>query len=120
MSGSPAVEALYEALEEINALERLQPEISGSSRLISRSSRALGRAAVVLLCSHFERYLYAINEAAVSYLNTHDTYGDKVPESIRLVHSRQSVDALAQTSWENRQTALSEFMKHEGWEIPSE
>jgi hypothetical protein len=44
-----------------------------------RLARAVGRGQIVLLCSHFERYIYAINEELVAFLNTNQVQGNRLP-----------------------------------------
>jgi hypothetical protein len=70
---------------------------------------------VVLLSSHFERYIYAVNEEAAARVNAVSPRGTDLPEPLRLVHSRLAVDSLAQTGWENRTGALEAFVRSDGW-----
>lgn len=72
-------------------------------------ARAIGRAEVVLLCSHFERYLYALNEESVAHLLSFAIDADRLSEELRLVHSRDLVDELSQVQWNKRADKLREF-----------
>ena len=64
---SEALRAFKTALGEILDLRSVaRPSLAWSSL---RLARAAGRAQAVLLSAHFERYLYAINEEAIEFLN---------------------------------------------------
>lgn len=64
------------------------------------------RACVVLLCSHYERYIYALNESAVDFLNQAQIKSTNVPLSLRLLQVRSAVDRLAETEWNRRESQL--------------
>lgn len=113
---SAALSALVAALVEVAELEEashpsLGPTDPGSLRL----ARAVGRGQIVLLSSHFERYIYAINEEAIAAVNTYNRLGDAIPDKIRLLHSASPVDDLAKTGWENRNQQLRAFVSQEAW-----
>jgi hypothetical protein len=78
-------------------------------------ARAVGRGQIVLLSSHFERYIYSLNEELLTFLNAHRLPGDKIPEKVRLQHSMTPIDELAKTSWENRGQNLQTFIADEAW-----
>jgi hypothetical protein len=80
-----------------------------------RLERALGRARVVLLSSHVERYVHAVNEEAVTYLNGRQIAGSSLPVSVRLMHSRQPLEDAAATVWQNREPKLATLVAEEGW-----
>lgn len=80
-----------------------------------RTARAVGRAQVVLLSSHFERYLYTVNEEAVAFLNTKRLASSVLPNSLKLLHSRYPIDDLCETGWENRSQKLATFVAEDGW-----
>jgi len=113
---SQAFQSLTEALAEI-------PELSGIGTLLARADRAqalrrlrvIGRGQVVLLSSHFERYIYAVNEEAVAALNVGAIASVRVPGQIKLLHSSQPVDDLALTQWNNRSDSLVRFAETDGW-----
>lgn len=75
--------------------------------------RALGRAGVVLLSSHFERYLYALNEEAVAFIVSQSVQARLIPEEIRLLHAKLPVDTLAQTAWDRRGDQLRVLSQRE-------
>jgi hypothetical protein len=78
------------------------------------AAKAHGRACVVLLSSHLDQYLYAVNEEAVAWLNGQACHLDKFPAEFLLQHTRRPVDALAHQSWEKRGKALSNFIASQG------
>jgi hypothetical protein len=69
----------------------------------------------VLLSSHFERYVYAVNEEAIGFLNLKRIPGAVLSQDLRLLHSRQPIDELAATAWERRDTKLRDFVSHDAW-----
>jgi hypothetical protein len=69
---------------------------------------------VVLLNSHLERYIHAVNEEAVDWLNSHRCGLDRFHEDFLLTHSRGAVDELANKSWEKRGIALRDFITTHG------
>jgi hypothetical protein len=78
-------------------------------------ARAVGRGQIVLLSSHFERYIYAINEELVTFLNLQNMHGERLPKIVRLQHSMVPIDDLGKTSWEHRDEKLKLFVSQEGW-----
>jgi hypothetical protein len=67
--------------------------------------------------SHYERYIYALNEEAVDAVNASGIFRTVIPERLRLYHSRPAVEALAETAWESprRAAALEAFVRNESW-----
>jgi hypothetical protein len=112
---SAAFRAFQHAVGEINDLERADPTPLGQQPADPTIARVVGRATVVLLSSHFERYLYAVNEEATRHLATFVTRGDEVPEMLRLLHARPALEALLETSWEKRGAKLCDFITTDGW-----
>ncbi|WP_407193661.1 HEPN domain-containing protein [Bradyrhizobium sp. STM 3566] len=80
-----------------------------------RLARAVGRGQAVLLSSHFERYIYSLNEELVAFLNRQNLSGARFPNSIRLQHSMMPIDELGRTGWENRAPKLTDFVSSESW-----
>jgi len=115
MSESRALVALFGALREVEDLEAASPTKTGGSPVKPAVTRAVGRAGIVLLTSHFERYFYAVNEEAVSYLSVNVIDGTTLPDEIRLVHTKIPIDELAITGWERRKEKLAEFILSDGW-----
>ena len=64
---SVAVQALTDAVKEVDELLGA-PAKGGSMQQRLALTRVAGRAGVVLLAGHFERYFYAVNEEAVAFL----------------------------------------------------
>jgi hypothetical protein len=113
---SPPLQAFLSALTEVRELgaashPTLGPEAPQSLSL----ARALGRGQIVLLSSHFERYIYALNEEVVSHVNRHYIAGERIPETVRLQHSMTPVEELGRTSWEHRTNQLQTFILQDGW-----
>lgn len=112
---SSALNAFLDAVHEVVELQQADPTPLGDAPISPETTRVIGRASVVLLSSHFERYVYAVNEEATGALNNSGVAGDALPEFVRLLHSRPSVDALLATSWEGRSDQLATFVESEGW-----
>jgi hypothetical protein len=78
-------------------------------------ARAIGRGQIVLLSSHFERYIYSLNEELVGVLNENEIPSERLPELFRLQHAAGPVDDLARTGSERRGKKLQEFASNEAW-----
>jgi hypothetical protein len=113
---SNALSALVVGLAEIEALQRANPSPEkGSGLKRPEVVRAIGRSEVVLLSSHFERYLYAVNQEAVDALCSSDSISDVLPERLKLEHSRHPIEEIISKSWERRASILTQYSAHEGW-----
>jgi len=113
---SQAYNSLVEALTEVSELSGVAGDSVKANQATSlRTLRVAGRSQVVLLSSHFERYIYSVNEEAVSALNASQVGFSRVPEQIRLLHAAQSLDDLALTQWANRAAALQKFIDSDAW-----
>lgn len=111
---SSALVGLLSGLAEITALQRANPspqQGSGLSR--PEVARAIGRSEIVLLSSHFERFLYALNEEAVDSICRAAIISDSLPELLRLEHSRHAIDSIFATAWEKRGPALVRYSADE-------
>jgi hypothetical protein len=113
--GSAAHTALIAAVAEVEELRAAYP--TGQDILAANNAlaRALGRSATVLLCSHFERYLYTVNEEATGFINHCGLHGDSLPNGLRLVHSRHGFDQIVEVGWENRTAHLHDLMQSDAW-----
>ncbi len=111
---SLALVALLEAISEIGDLYVGRPTVSASPAVLKKL-RATGRAQTVLLSSHFERYFYAVNEEAVTHLNVNAVSSAALPNSLKLLHSKDPVNDVADTDWERRDAKLVAFLTAEGW-----
>ena len=80
-----------------------------------RTARAVGRAQVVLLSSHFERYLYSVNEEAIAFVNAKQLASSVLSDSLKLLHSKYPIDDISATGWENRSQKLVGFIAEDGW-----
>lgn len=81
-----------------------------SHGLEADATKAHGRACVVLLSSHYERYFHSVNEEAIDWLNAQSLQLDALPIKFLLQHSKVPVDELAQTDWQNREVKLRAFI----------
>ena len=112
---SSALDELFDGLEEVGDLQRANPTPRGGMPERPRVVRAINRSSVVLLYSHFERYIRTVNEEAVEKVNSSSVLGNVLPERMRLRHSQVVVDRLFATQWDNRSRQLSSFVKHDAW-----
>lgn len=111
---SKALDGLLSGLDEIDAMQRANPSPQEGGGLTKPSVvRALGRAEVVLLSGHFERYLYALNEEAVALVLANAVQARSVPEEVRLLHIKAPIESLAQMNWERRADQLRVFSRAE-------
>ena len=111
---SVAFHALTEAISEIDELLGAPAKGDSIQQRLARA-RVTGRAGVVLLVSHFERYFYAVNEEAVAFLAQKRVPSERIPETLRLLHSSDAVERLVETGWPNRAAQLTKFVEAEGW-----
>jgi len=114
---SDALNALNLALSEVALLQKINPTPTGKGPKQPDVTRAIGRASVVLLSSHLERYIRNVNEEAVGLVNAASIYGVQLPKPMRLLHSKTSVESLAETTWDKdpRALKLSHFAETEAW-----
>jgi hypothetical protein len=107
--------ALQLALDEVRTLLAADPTPTGRLSHDPATARVVGRACVVLLTSHLERYVRACNEEAIDFVNALGLQGNLLPQEARLLHSRRMIDELSQTQWPNRADKLTAFVQAEGW-----
>lgn len=113
---SQSLQALQIALDEVTELGKAShPTLGRNAPESLRLARAVGRGQVVLLSSHFERYIYSLNEELVGFLNSQNLTGDRIPDRIRLLHSMGPIDELGRTGWEGRGPKLIQFVSSEAW-----
>lgn len=112
---SGALDALRVALQEITDLGRYQGLAAQPTPALLRRARAVGRARIVLLSSHFERYFYAVNEEAVLFINGANVAAIRLAPRLKLLHSSLPIDDLARMGWDNREQHLMEFLTSDGW-----
>jgi hypothetical protein len=117
---SRALDELSQALEEIEALQRANPSpAQGGGLTRPQVTRAIGRAETVLLASHFERFVYSlIGEAAETVVNR-EIPARRLPEELRLQHSRGVIDRIAMTQWDRRAQGLRSYSL-ENWQLWSD
>lgn len=112
---SAALSALQSALKEVSDLRRADRSNVAASPSTLRLARAVARAQVVLMSSHFERYFYSMNEEAIGFLNATGVPARQLPVPVRLLHSKQPIDDLAEIAWERRESKLGEFVASDAW-----
>ncbi|MCA0323840.1 MAG: hypothetical protein LCH60_15015 [Actinobacteria bacterium] len=117
--------ALLDLVGGIDEVRALRTHFPVPSRGLPTGDKALavkahGRACVVLLTSHLERYIYAVNEEAIEWVNSSSCDLSRFPEVFLLQHSQRAVDELAARNWENRAAPLREFVSMYGalWTPP--
>lgn len=110
---SSALQSLDAALAEVDVLEAANPSPTGRRPRNPQLTRVIGRACVVLLSSHFERYLYAVNEEAVGAILSARVPAERIPIEVRLRHSRQPIDELATMQWAQRRGGLEALVADE-------
>jgi RiboL-PSP-HEPN len=110
---STALQELELGLQEVLALRQHPPRLFGGARsnpAMLRATIAHRRACVVLLCSHYERYLYALNDLVVDYLNQCALPSSDIPIKIRLLQARRPIDEMSRMHWDNREQELISFI----------
>ena len=112
---SGALLNLLSGIEEVRYLQSANPTPDGGLSARSSVVRAINRSSVVLLTSHLERYLRALNEEATDAVNAVAIQGTTLPEALRLQHSRAAVDLMVETQWRNRSGQLESFISRDGW-----
>lgn len=112
---SSSLVALILGLAEVRDLLAADPTQPGRISTQPTTSRVIGRAAVVLLSSHFERYVHSANDEAVAIVNAGAPAGSVLPLPLRLQHSRAAVETLAATAWTNRGPHLEALVLNEAW-----
>jgi hypothetical protein len=112
---SASFTALSAAVPEVFDLRRAERNRAVVAPSVLQRARAIGRAQVVLLSSHFERYFYAVNEEAISYLNGRGVGSAVLNLNLKLLHSKQPIDDLAETGWEHRSDKLTKLVASDGW-----
>ena len=113
---SQAFQSFVSAIEEIEVLGTAShPSLAVNRANSLRIARAVGRGQIVLLSAHFERYIYALNEELVAFINSQRIHGDRLTDILRLQHSMTPIDSLALTGWDRRAVLLAEFVSSDAW-----
>jgi len=113
---SQAFQSFVSAIDEIEALGTASRPSLTVNRVDSlRMARAVGRGQIVLLSAHFERYIYALNEELVTFINSQRIHGHRLADILRLQHSMTPIESLALTGWDRRATQLAEFVFSDAW-----
>lgn len=113
---SKALAGLLVGLAEIQALQRANPSPQqGSGLRRPEVVRAIGRSEIVLLSSHFERYIRALNEEAIDSICRSAAVSDDLTERLKLEHSRYAIELISAIAWERRAAALADYSLRESW-----
>lgn len=106
---SQALIEFADGLDEIKMLRRHGPRVGKSKNPSEARAAAIAnrRSCTVLLSSHYERFIYALNEETVDFLNRLQISTDDVPEAIKLLQCRESIDLVAKSQWDRRGPQLS-------------
>lgn len=112
---SKALAAVLAGMQEVRDLLRANPTPLGDLPGRPQVVRAINRASVVLLSSHLERYVRAVNEEAVAQVNQVTIVGSMLLERFRLQHSRDAIEMMLETQWDNRAIQLCGFVLTDAW-----
>lgn len=114
---SQALKDLLRGLTEVAELQKLNPEPPGArpSRDHAESARAMNRASLVMISSHYERYIRGINEESCNIINSNGINSSRIPYKIKLLHSRKLIDSVSLTSWEHRRGELEILFVNNAW-----
>lgn len=112
---SESFKVLGKGLAEVSNLLRGDPTPRGGFSPDPDLTRAILRSAVVILCSHFERYIRSLNEESVLLLNSSRVDRKKIPIRFRLQHSKFAIDEMASTQWTERSDGLRAFVEVDAW-----
>ena len=110
---SDSLQDLNTGIAEVWVLQAANPSPTGAAPGDPATTRVIGRASVILLCSHYERYHYSAVEEVVEAINTQALEAFTLPEAFRLRQTRSVVEELAKTKWTNRAEKLEEFVRRE-------
>ena len=110
---SEAYRELIEALEEVDDLESVGRR--SQRRLTTGQARAVGRSGVVLLSSHWERFLRAMHAEAVDFLNGHAVDLSKLPLTVWTTDLNYRINSLADMQPSNRSEQLCAFFEEYSW-----
>ena len=114
---SEALKSFRRGSGEVGEILKADPGKPGALSTAPAITRALTRAALVMLYGHFERYVQQSVEESVEMMNLGGVRPDRLPKILRLRHSRTAVERAWATSWENRkrEKALKELIETDGW-----
>ena len=112
---SAALRALEKGVAEVDHLLAADPAPRGRLSPEPEVTRAVIRSAVVILSSHFERYIRSVTEEAVAVVNRVKPDREKLTLALRLEHSRVGIAEVTKRSWETRAHALTDFVETDAW-----
>lgn len=117
MKSSKALTDLLDNLEEIRLLQSIIEISATKLPTVGEIKRenSVNRAAIVLLSSYFERYIYAINEEVCLLANTNGIKSQLISEDIKLLHAKYDFDLIQEMQWVNRLGSLMEYSNSTAW-----
>lgn len=111
--GSSALEGLSAGLEEVKLIQSVGPPPSMDVLRAESIRSSLMRSAIVLLVSHLERFIYALNELALESLGSVGVPAANLQDELRLLHAKPAIDEVAVIQWDRRASKLDELMNQE-------
>src|SRR5262245_34613330 len=112
---SNALSNLIAGLKEVEVLRSANPSRVGRKPRKPELSQVVGRACVVLLSSHLERYIRALHEEACEWTNSKSVKGVLLPKMLKLRHSGHVLEEIFSTQWDNRSDQLEDFGVSNAW-----
>lgn len=112
---SAALDELSLGLREVRALRAYSPRRVSTAipnHAVLDAEIAHRRASVVLLSSHYERYIYSINEQAVDLVNRLAPNSEQIPVTIRLLQAKGAIEVLSKIEWNQRAKHLESFSQN--------
>jgi hypothetical protein len=110
---SMALAGLRAALPEIATLQADRPRDLLASTVRLARLRAVNRACVVLLSSHLEHYIHAVNEEAIDFVNAAGIPSTQIPLRLRLINLRDPIEEAASKDWPARAENLTKLAEVE-------
>ena len=110
---SPALEGLAAGIEEVKLIQSVGPPPGKGLLGAEAVKSSLVRSAIVLLVSHLERFIYALNESAFESLGSADVPAAALQDELRLLHAKPAIDEIALMQWNHRAPKLDELMDQE-------
>lgn len=110
---SDALSQLEQGLGEVRRLRGYSRQLSSNMKPHDRLQFVITarRACVVLLCSHYERYIYGVNESLIDVLNETAPQADRLPINMLLRQIKTPLETLATKEWTKREAHLKKLFE---------
>lgn len=112
---STSLEVLEQSVTEVDHLLEADPTPPSGFSPAPAVTRAVIRSSVVILYSHFERYVRSVTEEAVRSVNRTPPSRERLDMILKLKHSRVGIEEVVKRSWDTRAEALAAFVEEDGW-----